>query len=119
MIILIVEDDETSGRAMFETLAFHGHSPLLAPSCDEASRLLSSPHAIEVMILDLRLGAERAEDFVREMQAGGVHLPPVVVLSGQALSDIKQASIEIRPFTILQKPCSTEQLLRAIELAAT
>lgn len=118
MIVLIVEDDTTSGQSMVEALAFHGHAPLFASSSDEALRLLSSPHAIEVVVLDLRLGAERAEDFVREIQASGIHLPPVVVLSGQALADIKQASVEIRPFTILQKPCSTEQLLRAIELAA-
>jgi DNA-binding NtrC family response regulator len=117
MIILIVEDDGPSAQAMREALMFNGHSVLLASTSDEAREVLGAPCAIEVVILDLRLGGDRAEDFVQEMQAESIDLPPVVVISGQTSTDIKIASKTIRPFTVLQKPCSTKELLRAIEHA--
>jgi DNA-binding response OmpR family regulator len=115
--ILIVEDDPLLGAAMMETLATHGHAASLASSYDEAFEILRTPNRIQVIVLDLQLGANRGETLIHALRAAGISVPPVVVLSAKPMPDVVSAAKDTRAEVFLQKPCSVARLIEAVTLA--
>ena len=115
--ILVVEDDPTLGPAIIDVLSAGGHAPTLASSVDDAFRLLAYPHRVEVVILDLQLGEDRGEKLVHLLRLVGTKLPPVVVLSAQPIPELIRAAKTVGAEVLLQKPCSPQRILEAIELA--
>ena len=116
-MILLIDDDPSLGEALVDLLAAHGHLPKLALSAEEAFQLLTAPHRIEVVILDLQLGVERGDWLVEKLRENGTKIPSIVVHSAQSLPELMRASKVVGAEAVLQKPCSPERLLEAIGLA--
>ena len=89
----------------------------MAVSAEQAAELLLAPHHIDVIILDLQLGAERGEWLIEKLRHEGAKVPAIVILSARPLSELTKASKFVRAECILMKPCSAQRLLEAIELA--
>ena len=115
--ILLVEDDPSLGAATMELLVTHGHAATLATSFDEAFEILRAQNRIQVIVLDLQLGASRGETLINSLRSAGVAVPPVVVLSAKPLPDVVSAAKDTQAEVFLQKPCSVARLIEAITLA--
>lgn len=117
VVILLVEDDPALGPVTMELLCAGGHAPTLAPSFEEAFGLLVSPHRIEVLILDLQLGANRGDILIESLRSVDAKVPPIVVLSAQPMPELMRAAKAVGAEAFLQKPCSAKRIMEAIELA--
>ena len=115
--VLLVEDDPSLGPILSEVLAYYGHSPMLANSAESAKAILASRHRIEVMILDLELGDSRGEELVREIRTIDTKVPAIIVHSAQPIDDLRRAAAAVGAEAILQKPCSAQRMIEAIDLA--
>jgi len=115
--ILLIDDDTSQGLATVDLLAAHGHRPALAASAERAAELLTAPHHIDVVILDLQLGADRGEWLIEKLRHDGAKVPAIVILSARPLPELTTASKFVNAECILMKPCSAQRLLEAIELA--
>jgi DNA-binding NtrC family response regulator len=115
--ILLIDDDRSQGLATVDLLAAHGHRPTLAVSAEQAAELLTAPHHIDVVILDLQLGAERGEWLIDKLRHQGARVPAIVIFSARPLPELTVASKFVKAECILMKPCSAQRLLEAVELA--
>lgn len=115
--ILLIDDDSSLGLALVDLLAAHGHSPRYVPTPEEAYELLLAPHRLEVVILDLNLGSARGDWLIEKLRDSGARIPAIVIHSGQPLTELTRVSKLVRAEAVLQKPCSIERLLEAVELA--
>lgn len=100
-----------------ELLVTHGHAATLATSFDEAFEILRAQNRIQVIILDLQLGATRGETLIHSLRSAGISIPPVVVLSAKPMPDVVMAAKDTHAEVFLQKPCSVARLIEAITLA--
>jgi CheY-like chemotaxis protein len=119
VVVLMVEDDPALGPATIEVIAAGGHVATLASSFVDAFRLLVSPHRVEVLILDLQLGTHRGDELIETLRSIQAKLPPIVVLSARPMPELVRAAKAVGAEVFLQKPCSAQRILEAIELAAT
>jgi DNA-binding response OmpR family regulator len=115
MNVLVVEDDVILGDVTKELLQIRGHEPTLARTVDEALGLLSVQNAFAVILLDLQLGAERGETIILKLMAGNHQVPTTLLLSAQPIAELQDAARQVGAAGILQKPCSIQKLLKAIE----
>jgi two-component system nitrogen regulation response regulator NtrX len=117
VVVLMVEDDPALGPATVDLLTAEGHVATLASSFVEGIRLLLSPNRVEVLILDLQLGTHRGDQLVETLRSIKAKLPPIVVLSGRPMPELVGAAKAVGAEVFLQKPCSAQRILEAIELA--
>ncbi len=79
--------------------------------------MLLSPNRVEVLILDLQLGTHRGDELIEALRSVDVKLPSIVVLSACPMPELIQAAKAVSAEVYLQKPCSAQRILEAIELA--
>jgi DNA-binding NtrC family response regulator len=113
--ILLVEDDPVLGPLTAESLVTCGHHVTLSPTTRKAFEELKAPHRFDVVILDIQLGADRAENLVDRLKSAGVAFPAVVLFSAQPSSEIARAARTVNASGALQKPCTVEQIDRMLE----
>jgi CheY-like chemotaxis protein len=118
VVVLMVEDDPALGPATVDVLIAGAHVATLAASFVEAFRLLLHPHRVEVLILDLQLGTHRGDELVETLRSIDAKLPPIVIFSARPIPELVQTAKAVGAEVYLQKPCSAQRLLEAIELAA-
>lgn len=87
---------------------------LFAGSTKEALRLWESA-APSLIVTDLNLGNESALDFLVELQHRAGSLPPVIVVSGEIDSMIRERLVNLGITTILQKPFQKRVFFQHIE----
>ena len=116
-VILLVEDDPHVGAITVDLLAAWGHKAELTGSSGSAFVLLTAPHKIEVVLLDLQLGAERGEALVAKLRLTDSPIPPIIILSAQSMPELVIAGRAMGAVGILRKPCSVHKMMEAIELA--
>ena len=114
MLVLLIEDDVLISQSMSAAITAQGHSMLWAATCDEACRLLVAEHDIQVIVLDLWLREERAEDLIYELRATCATLPPVIIHSGQDMDEIFKVAEAVGASAALQKPSSAQDLLETM-----
>ena len=117
MLVLLIEDDPLIGLSMAQALTALGHSLMVAASCEEACSVLRASHQVDAVILDLWLNGERAEDLMYEIRAACASVPPVVVYSGQPVSELRNVSEAVEAAAFLQKPSSTKRLIDTLTRA--
>ena len=115
--ILLVEDDPVLGPLTAESLLAYGHQVTLSPTTKKAFERLKAPHAFDVMILDIQLGADRAENLIDRLKAAGIAFPAVVLFSAQPSSELARSARTVRASGTLQKPCTVEQINQTLERA--
>jgi len=119
LTILVIEDDRELGPLTVERLRAHGHRAALASTADRAFELLSEDHGFDAIVLDLQLGATNAEQLVIRLRAMYVDLPPIVIVSGLDLADMMEAAQRIGVVGVCRKPCTHEEMMKAIDVAMT
>jgi DNA-binding response OmpR family regulator len=117
IVVLMVEDDPALGPATVDLLSAEGHVATLASTFVEAIRLLLSPNRVEVLILDLQLGTHRGDELIETLRSIDAKLPPIVLLSARPMAELVQAAKVVGAEVYLQKPCSAQRILEAVDLA--
>ncbi|MBU4435309.1 MAG: response regulator [Alphaproteobacteria bacterium] len=112
--ILIVEDELFIRQAAEWAIEDLGHKPLTADDLASALAHLSAPGVIDVLFVDIRLGALSEGGYDIANQARGLRPDlPVLYTSGRPLrGDMSELFVDGGQF--LQKPYSPHQLETAI-----
>lgn len=109
---MLVVDDEPAIRLLCRVnLELEGYVVLEASSLGEARRRLDET-AVSVVLLDMRIGGERGDALLDELDAGGI---PVIFISGSAELE---AQTTRRAAASLGKPFTVDDLLAAVRAAA-
>jgi DNA-binding NtrC family response regulator len=105
---VLVVDDEPAIRLLCRVnLELEGYRVLEAQSLDHARRLLDEEQ-IAAVLLDMRIGNERGETLLTELQDRDV---PVIVVTGSAELDADWAK---QADAVLGKPFAIDALLKAV-----
>ncbi len=115
--LLLVDDDQHLLQSMGPWLASQGFQLQLAVDRASAERLLRE-QAIDVALIDIRLGAEDGFDVLRFAR---LHSPQTVVLmiTGYATPDTLREAVAAGAVDVLTKPIIDEELLLALDRALT
>lgn len=109
---VLVVDDEPAIRLLCRVnLELDGYAVLEASSLEEARRQLDG-REVAVVLLDMRVGADRGEQLLDELEARAV---PVIFISG---SPEIRPDITRRAAASLGKPFAIDDLLVAVRSAA-
>jgi len=109
---VLVVDDEPAIRLLCRVnLELEGFRVIEASSLDQARTELDAG-PIALVLLDMRIGNERGDTLLGELQERGV---PVVVVTGSAEPDEEWAS---RANAVLGKPFAIDDLLDAVRTLA-
>ena len=101
-------DDEPAIRLLCRVnLELDGLRVVEAQSLDEARRVVAAG-SIAAVLLDMRIGNERAETLLGELRSAGV---PVIVVTGSAELD---AAWSRDAAAVLGKPFAIDELLTAV-----
>ncbi len=112
--ILLAEDDPMVRRLTQQILVRAGYRVLLARDGEEALGIFQQHrNEIALFLFDLvmpRLGGRALHDTLREEHAQA----PVLFISGYSEDALQKDFVVEDGFTIIQKPCSRDALLRAV-----
>jgi DNA-binding NtrC family response regulator len=109
---VLVVDDEPAIRLLCRVnLELEGYRVLEASSLTDARRRLAEED-VALVLLDMRIGSERGESMLDELQALEI---PVVLVTGSV--EIKP-SWNARAAAVLGKPFAIDDLLRAVRALA-
>jgi two-component system response regulator HydG len=100
--VLVVDDEPLLLRALARILAPDGHRVALAESPAEAQRVLADP-ALDVVLLDLRLGAASGLDLLEAIKRERPEVE-VVVMTGHATIESAVGCMREGAFDYLAKP---------------
>lgn len=106
--VLVVEDDPAIQKAVAFILEGNHHTVMGASTVEEG--LAAAAHA-DVIVLDLKLGAENGEDFLQKLRRRGSYIP-VIVMSGvyaKAPTEARLKKYKIVDF--IEKPFKAKDLL--------
>lgn len=107
-VVLVVDDEPAIRLLVRVNLELEGYRVLEASSLDAARRELDSGD-VGLVLLDMRIGRERGDTLLDELQALSI---PVVVVTGSA--DVQEAEWAGRANAVLGKPFAIDELLRAV-----
>jgi len=114
-VVLVVDDDSDLADSLTEALQVAGYSTLVAPDGDRALEEVRS-HAVDAMILDLRLPARSGLDVCRELKRAGLAVPTVII-TGYAQEEAAALDIlrtlDVRG--VMAKPVDLRALLRVVD----
>jgi ActR/RegA family two-component response regulator len=113
--VLIVEDDQMLGRAVYRDLTEYGFNVQIAGGYDEAIEILRQG-PIDVLLTDLRLGSADGIDLLESVR----HLQPrtrAVLMSGFASARDYQRAVELGVVRVLCKPFTRADLIQCIRQA--
>ncbi len=112
--ILIVEDDASLRLALADNLEEEGYRVAATASGVEArKRLLDEPAATDLVILDIMLPDLDGYALTRELRAGGVDVP-ILMLTARTLEDDLVAGFEAGADDFLTKPYRLRELLARV-----
>jgi len=107
-VVLVVDDEPAIRLLVRVNLELEGYRLLDAETLDAARRALDSGD-VGLVLLDMRIGRERGDGLLDELQALSI---PVVVVTGSA--DVQEAEWAGRADAVLGKPFGIDELLRAV-----
>ena len=113
---VLIVDDYPVARRMFST----GFSAYGVDTCEagdaEEALAVAARQSPDVVVLDLILAGSSGLDVARELRArnGGERIA-IIALSGHAGEEHRQRAAEAGCDLYLVKPCTTDQLVEAIE----
>ena len=112
MRVLVAEDEALIGLMLEDELRHRGHGAVLAWTAEAALRHARAGR-FDLALVDIGLPDMDGIELVRRLRAADPGMP-VVVCTGYAAGD---AGLRGLPggVTVLQKPCSALDLLRAVE----
>lgn len=113
-VVLAVEDDEQIRVLAESVLQEAGYMVIAATGVDGANALLAADQQVDVLFIDLKLGAD-LEGGLRVAQEAKVKRPSLAVLytTGSGVNDGMKA-LFVEPSLFLPKPYTLEQLTKSI-----
>ena len=111
--ILLIEDDTVFAQVVTSHLMAHGHSVVVATEAAEARRRLASGIRPDLVLLDVNLPDESGWALLRDGTLAAAGGPPVVIVSGTAISPRRLAEFRLAGY--LPKPFPTETLTAIVE----
>jgi signal transduction histidine kinase/CheY-like chemotaxis protein len=112
MHVLVVDDDARMRELMRRALEHQGFQVTTAE--DGAVALEQMRHDLpEVVITDLEMPNTDGVETLRQIRQNW-GLLPVIILTGFPDAENMRRAMEFSPFTLLAKPCPTEQLIETI-----
>lgn len=112
--VLLVDDEEKFRAAIALRLRLRGYRTLEAGDKDEAVRALETRSDIRIAVLDHRMQGCDARRLLAELKQRRPELP-AILLTGLGRLDPALDSCRDDFFSVLEKPCDLEHLIRAIE----
>jgi two-component system, OmpR family, response regulator len=107
--VLLVEDDPSLQRMVFDYFAENNIRTLLASSSREMAHQLGSAE-VNLVILDLRLGMEDGLDLLRRVRLNSEL--PIIIITGHRCSEIDRVvGLELGADDYLTKPFNLRELL--------
>ena len=121
--ILVVDDEKNIRRTLRMVLEGEGHTVHEAENIVEAQRILAV-EAVELVLLDIKLGEDNGLDLLRLLKARGDDgLPsrttdiPVVMISGHATIDDAVAATRLGAFDFMEKPLDRNRVMVTVRNA--
>jgi DNA-binding response OmpR family regulator len=113
-VLMLVEDDPTTRRALGGIFAMKGWAVCLAASVSEAMALLDHGLEADMLVLDLMLPDGPGEDILRRVRSA--NLKTVVVICSATHDPARMGKLEnLAPDAVLPKPVDLERLLSLCE----
>jgi signal transduction histidine kinase len=115
-LVLLVEDDADVRTVIRRQLTEIGHMVIEAPAGDEALAIIDGVPELSVLVSDIvmpgAMDGRRLADLAKQKRPE----LRVVLVTGYA-EGLDAQGARHRPFTVLRKPCTKEELAAAIETA--
>lgn len=109
-MLLIVEDEAVSRRALAHLLRLHGHETLVAGSAEEAATMLRRAHEEpDAAIVDVNLPGMSGVEFVRRLRRDHPQVPCVFMSANDEVNLDSLRFTQRQP--ALRKPFDVEALL--------
>jgi two-component system, NtrC family, nitrogen regulation response regulator NtrX len=122
--ILIVDDEKNIRRTVRMVLESEGHIVHEAGSINEAEAVLAREPAIDVILLDVKLGEDNGLDLLRSLKARGedgmssrTSEIPVVMISGHATIEDAVAATRLGAFDFMEKPLDRNRVMVTVRNA--
>ncbi len=116
LMVYVVDDDPSALRSLCALLSAHGFKTAPFRSA-EAFLAAFNPARNACLLLDLRMPGMSGIELQRELKAQG-HRLPIVMLTGHGDVPAAVESMKAGAIDFIEKPCSEDQLFRALEAAS-
>ena len=117
-MILIVEDESVSRRALVSLLQSSGYDTLDAASAEEALELVRKEGLPDVALVDLNLPGMNGLEFIRELEKNDSHVYSVLVTAAEP-ETVASTQPPTTPDKYFRKPLQFEDLLGLLGSKAT
>lgn len=107
--ILVVDDEPNIRHTLRLLLEKEGHNVADASSGEQVLAIVSEQH-IDLVMLDLRLGADNGLDILSKIRARGEH-PEIVIITAHAEVDEAVQAMKLGAYDYLVKPLAPDELL--------
>ena len=114
--ILVVDDEAGIRELLQEILNDEGHQVRLADNA-EAARLAFNNQTPDLVLLDIWMPDTDGITLLREWNAAGALVMPVVMMSGHGTIDTAVEATKIGAFDFLEKPVALQKLLHTVARA--
>lgn len=112
---LLVEDEVDARESLARSLVRAGYECLTAATAEEALRVLATAPAVDVCILDVRLGAdENAGIQLIPAVRSATHEAPIIVVTAFADLDKVKRALNLGAAYFIEKPFTAPELIVAI-----
>jgi CheY-like chemotaxis protein len=108
LCILVVEDDAVNRMVVGRLLAEIGHQVLEADSGEEVLGLLDS-HAVDLILMDIELGAMTGLEVAKAIRAAGFGVP-IVAMSAYSWHEVQPRIVDAGVDAFLPKPIMLDEL---------
>ena len=110
--VLIVDDDETIRNIFRRLLKSEGYDVREAREGREAINQIEE-EVPDLILLDLMMPGMNGVETLAEIREGFPGLK-VIIVTGFGESELMESALRYSPFTVINKPCSGEELLGAV-----
>lgn len=116
MRVLLIEDDETLGRALRDFLNAQGYSVDWVQDGDGVLAI-AQPQTYDLLILDLNLPGISGLDLLRALQAQGSHIPVLILTARDGVED-RVAGLDAGADDYVTKPFELAELAARVRVFA-
>lgn len=108
--ILLIEDNAKMQAHVASLLRDEGHDVMPLAGAEEAHTFLSRtpPRPVDLMLLDVRLGGMSGLELITRL--GTKHLPPTIVISGEATISEAIEALRLGVLDFIEKPFTVDRL---------
>jgi DNA-binding response OmpR family regulator len=110
--VLLIEDDETLASVVARHLRAHGYAATVAPSAEEARRLVDAGCRPTVVLLDINLPGDSGWSLLRDRVLAAVGSPPVYIVSATAVTSARLHEFGVAGY--LPKPFAMPTLMEIV-----